>query len=174
MALNTLVARALDPCEPQFLLSVTRMQGGFSHNMIPAEASITGTVCTFSPAAQDIIETRLREMAQHITAAHGLHAEVNYLRYYPATVNSAPEAQLALTAVQQAGMTAYEAKQPALTSEDFAFMLQEKPGAYLWIGSAPSQPLHHSTYDFNDALIPYGIQALTAIACHALGTAFPC
>ncbi|MFT4270586.1 MAG: M20 aminoacylase family protein [Pantoea sp.] len=173
VALNTLVARALDPCEPA-LLSVTRMQGGFSHNMIPAEASITGTVRTFSPAAQDIIETRLRAMAQHVSAAHGLHAEVNYLRYYPATVNSAPEAQLALTAVQQAGMTASEARQPALTSEDFAFMLQAKPGAYLWIGSAPSQPLHHSAYDFNDALIPQGIQALTAIARHALRTEFPC
>lgn len=173
VALNTLVARALDPCEPA-LLSVTRMQGGFSHNMIPAEASITGTVRTFSPAAQDIIEARLRAMAQHVTAAHGLHAEVNYLRYYPATVNSAPEAQLALTAVQQAGMTAQQARQPALTSEDFAFMLQAKPGAYLWIGSAPSQPLHHSAYDFNDALIPHGIQALTAIARHALRTEFPC
>jgi amidohydrolase len=173
VALNTLVARALDPCEPA-LLSVTRMQGGFSHNMIPAEASITGTVRTFSPAAQDIIEARLRAMAQHVTAAHGLHAEVNYLRYYPATVNSAPEAQLALTAVQQAGMTAQQARQPALTSEDFAFMLQAKAGAYLWIGSAPSQPLHHSAYDFNDALIPHGIQALTAIARHALRTEFPC
>ncbi|WP_223300483.1 M20 aminoacylase family protein [Pantoea sp. At-9b] len=173
VALNTLVARALDPCEPA-LLSVTRMQGGFSHNMIPAEASITGTVRTFSPTAQDIIETRLRAMAQHVTAAHGLHAEVNYLRYYPATVNSAPEAQLALAAVQQAGMTAQQARQPALTSEDFAFMLQAKPGAYLWIGSAPSQPLHHSAYDFNDGLIPHGIQALTAIARHALSTEFPC
>lgn len=172
VALNTLVSRALDPCEPA-LLSVTRMQGGFSHNMIPAEASITGTVRTFSPAAQDIIETRLREMAQHVTAAHGLTAQVNYLRYYPATVNSAAEAQLALAAVQQAGMTAQEASQPALTSEDFAFMLQAKPGAYLWIGSAPSQPLHHSAYDFNDALIPHGIRALTAVARHALRAEFP-
>ncbi|YCH32250.1 M20 family metallopeptidase [Erwinia sp. D4-22] len=173
VALNSVVARAIDPCEPA-LLSVTRIQGGFSHNMIPAEASITGTVRTFSLAAQDIIEARLREMAQHVTAAHGLHAEVSYLRYYPATLNSAPEAQLALEAVKQAGMIAQQARQPALTSEDFAFMLQAKPGAYLWIGSAPSQPLHHSAYDFNDALIPHGIQALTAIARHALHAEFPC
>ncbi|WP_211282943.1 M20 aminoacylase family protein [Pantoea rwandensis] len=171
--LNTLVARALDPCEPG-LLTVTRMQGGFSHNMIPAEASITGTVRTFSPAAQDIIEHRLREMAQHVTAAHGLKAEVSYLRYYPATVNHAAAAQVALDALLAAGMTAQPAKQPALTSEDFAFMLQAKPGAYLWLGSAPSQPLHHSAYDFNDALIPHGIQALTAIARHALRAEFPC
>ncbi|SUB16147.1 Uncharacterized hydrolase YxeP [Pantoea agglomerans] len=90
--LNTLVSRALDPCETA-LLTVTRMQGGFSHNMIPAEANITGTVRTFSPAAQATIESRLRQMAEHITAAHGLHAEVSYLRYYPATLNSAAAAQ---------------------------------------------------------------------------------
>jgi amidohydrolase len=171
--LNTLVARALDPCEPG-LLTVTRMQGGFSHNMIPAEASITGTVRTFSPAAQDIIESRLREMAQHVTAAHGLQAEVSYLRYYPATVNHAGAAQLALDALREAGIPADQARQPALTSEDFAFMLQARTGAYLWIGSAPSQPLHHSSYDFNDALIPHGIQTLTAIARHALRAEFPC
>lgn len=170
--LNTLVARALDPCEPG-LLTVTRMQGGFSHNMIPAEASITGTVRTFSPTAQDIIEHRLREMAHHVTAAHGLQAEVSYVRYYPATVNDADAARVALEALRGAGIPAEQAAHPALTSEDFAFMLQAKPGAYLWVGSAPSQPLHHSAYDFNDALIPHGIQALTAIARHALRAEFP-
>ncbi|MGG6138242.1 M20 aminoacylase family protein [Pantoea allii] len=169
--LNTLVSRALDPCEPA-LLTVTRMQGGFSHNMIPAEANITGTVRTFNPAAQDIIESRLRQMAEHITAAHGLQAEVNYLRYYPATINNESEATQALAALQAAGMTTQLARQPALTSEDFAFMLQAKPGAYVWIGSAPSKPLHHAAYDFNDALIPHGIQALITLACHGLGTTF--
>ncbi|MDC7859407.1 M20 aminoacylase family protein [Pantoea ananatis] len=171
--LNTLVPRALDPCEPA-LLTVTRMQGGFSHNMIPAEATITGTVRTFNPAAQDIIESRLRQMAEHITAAHGLQAEVNYVRYYPATINSDAEATQALAALQAAGMRAEPAPQPALTSEDFAFMLQAKPGAYLWIGSAPSKPLHHAAYDFNDALIPHGIRAFITLACHGLGATFPC
>lgn len=171
--LNTLVPRALDPCEPA-LLTVTRMQGGFSHNMIPAEATITGTVRTFNPAAQDIIESRLRQMAEHITAAHGLQAEVNYVRYYPATINSDAEATQALAALQAAGIRAEPAPQPALTSEDFAFMLQAKPGAYLWIGSAPSKPLHHAAYDFNDALIPHGIRAFITLACHGLGATFPC
>lgn len=165
--LNTLVARAIDPCEAA-LLSVTRMQGGFSHNMIPAEATITGTVRTFSPAAQDTIEARLREMAQHVTAAHGLHAGVSYQRYYPATINSEAEANLALQALSEAGFSTSVARQPALTSEDFAFMLQAKPGAYLWIGSAPSQPLHHSAYDFNDDLIPYGVRAWAALVRRAL------
>ncbi|MGC0821603.1 UNVERIFIED_ORG: hippurate hydrolase [Pantoea allii] len=171
--LNTLVSRALDPCETA-LLTVTRMQGGFSHNMIPAEANITGTVRTFSPAAQATIEVRLRQMAEHITAAHGLHAEVSYLRYYPATLNSAAEAQFCLQALTQAGITAEAAPQPALTSEDFAFMLQARPGAYLWLGSAPCKPLHHAAYDFNDALIPHGVNVFVTLIRQALAEKFPC
>ena len=171
--LNTLVSRALDPCETA-LLTVTRMQGGFSHNMIPAEANITGTVRTFSPAAQATIEARLRQMAEHITAAHGLHAEVSYLRYYPATLNSNAEAQFCLQALTQAGIKAEAAPQPALTSEDFAFMLQARPGAYLWLGSAPCKPLHHAAYDFNDALIPHGINVFVVLIRQALAEKFPC
>ena len=171
--LNTLVARALDPCETG-LLTVTRMQGGFSHNMIPAEASLTGTVRTFNPAAQATLEARLRQMAEHITAAHGLRAEVSYHRYYPATINSAAEAQFCLQALSQAGIPTDVAPQPALTSEDFAFMLQARPGAYLWLGSAPSKPLHHAAYDFNDALIPHGIQVFVALIRQALAEKFPC
>ncbi|MFP3521577.1 M20 aminoacylase family protein [Pantoea sp. SIMBA_072] len=171
--LNTLVSRALDPCETA-LLTVTRMQGGFSHNMIPAEANITGTVRTFSPAAQATIEARLRQMAEHITAAHGLHAEVSYLRYYPATLNSAAEAQFCLQALTQAGIKAEAAPQPALTSEDFAFMLQARPGAYLWLGSAPCKPLHHAAYDFNDALIPHGVNVFVTLIRQALAEKFPC
>ncbi|WP_411556240.1 M20 aminoacylase family protein [Pantoea agglomerans] len=171
--LNTLVSRALDPCETA-LLTVTRMQGGFSHNMIPAEANITGTVRTFSPAAQATIEARLRQMAEHITAAHGLHAEVSYLRYYPATLNSAAEAQFCLQALTQTGITAEAAPQPALTSEDFAFMLQARPGAYLWLGSAPCKPLHHAAYDFNDALIPHGVNVFVTLIRQALAEKFPC
>ena len=171
--LNTLVSRALDPCETA-LLTVTRMQGGFSHNMIPAEANITGTVRTFSPAAQATIEARLRQMAEHITAAHGLHAEVSYLRYYPATLNSNAEAQFCLQALTQAGITTEAAPQPALTSEDFAFMLQARPGAYLWLGSAPCKPLHHAAYDFNDALIPHGVNVFVTLIRQALAEKFPC
>lgn len=171
--LNTLVSRALDPCETA-LLTVTRMQGGFSHNMIPAEANITGTVRTFSPAAQATIEARLRQMAEYITAAHGLHAEVSYLRYYPATLNSNAEAQFCLQALTQAGIKAEAAPQPALTSEDFAFMLQARPGAYLWLGSAPCKPLHHAAYDFNDALIPHGVNVFVTLIRQALAEKFPC
>ncbi len=166
--LNTIVARAVDPCQPA-LLTVTRIEGGFSHNMIPASATVTGTVRTFAPAVQDTIEKRLREMAEHVTAAHGLQATVAYNRYYPATINSAAEAQTALDAAGRAGLRASVAASPALTSEDFSFMLAALPGAYLWLGSGDSRPLHHSAYDFNDAVIPYGV----AWFCEVVRTTLP-
>lgn len=168
VALHTIVSRNLDPCDPA-VLTVTRINGGFSHNMIPAQATLSGTVRTFDAAVQDIIERRMRELAESITAAHGLTATVEYTRYYPATVNSAEEAATALRAARRAGLEHAEAPKPALTSEDFSFMLQARPGAYLWLGSADSRPLHHSEYDFNDALIPYGIRWFTAVVRETLG-----
>lgn len=168
VALHTIVSRNLDPCDPA-VLTVTRINGGFSHNMIPAQATLSGTVRTFDAAVQDIIERRMRELAESITAAHGLTATVEYTRYYPATVNSAEEAATALRAARRAGLEHAEAPKPALTSEDFSFMLQARPGAYLWLGSADSRPLHHSEYDFNDALIPYGIRWFNAVVQETLG-----
>lgn len=168
VALHTIVSRNLDPCDAA-VLTVTRINGGFSHNMIPAQATLSGTVRTFDSAVQDTIERRMRELAASVTAAHGLTATVQYDRYYPATLNSAEEAAVALRAASRAGLEYAEASKPALTSEDFSFMLQAKPGAYLWLGSADSRPLHHSAYDFNDALIPYGIRWFCAVVQETLG-----
>jgi len=168
VALHTIVSRDLDPCDPA-VLTVTRINGGFSHNMIPAQATLSGTVRSFDSAVQDRIEQRMRELAQHVTAAHGLTAAVQYDRYYPATINGAEQAATALRAAARAGLAHAEAPKPALTSEDFSFMLQAKPGAYLWLGSADSRPLHHSEYDFNDALIPFGIRWYCALVQETLG-----
>lgn len=168
VALHTIVSRDLDPCDPA-VLTVTRINGGFSHNMIPAQATLSGTVRSFDRAVQDRIEQRMRELAQHVTAAHGLTAAVQYDRYYPATINGAEQAATALRAAARAGLAHAEAPKPALTSEDFSFMLQAKPGAYLWLGSADSRPLHHSEYDFNDALIPFGIRWYCALVQETLG-----
>jgi len=168
VALHTIVSRDLDPCDPA-VLTVTRINGGFSHNMIPAQATLSGTVRSFDRAVQDRIEQRMRELAQHVTAAHCLTAAVQYDRYYPATINGAEQAATALRAAARAGLAHAEAPKPALTSEDFSFMLQAKPGAYLWLGSADSRPLHHSEYDFNDALIPFGIRWYCALVQETLG-----
>jgi hippurate hydrolase len=172
MQLNTIVARRIDPAESA-VLSVTRIQGGASHNVLPAEATITGTVRSFEAAAQDRIEAALREAAAGVALGHGIEAEVTYVRYYPATVNSEAEAALALQAAEAAGLKAGIVPRPAFTAEDFAFLLRQRPGAYLWLGQGRGdpggeRPLHHPGYDFNDAAIPFGVRWFCAVVERAL------
>ena len=172
--LNTIVSRRIDPAESA-VLSVTRVAGGSSHNVLPAEATLTGTVRSFDAQVQDRIEAALRDAAAGVALAHGVEADVSYHRYYPATVNSPAEAQLALQAASAAGLRASIAPRPAFTSEDFAFLLRERPGAYLWLGqggAAPGEggerPLHHPCYDFNDDALPHGVRWFCAVAEQAL------
>jgi hippurate hydrolase len=165
--LHTIVARRIDPGESA-VLSVTRIEGGHSHNVLPAEVQITGTVRSFDPVSQDRIEAALRATAQGVALASGTDVEVQYTRYYPATINSAPQAELALAAAADAGLAASVAARPAFTSEDFAFMLRARPGAYLWLGQSrgdldSDKPLHHPSYDFNDAALPLGIRWFAAV-----------
>ena len=172
--LHTIVSRRIDPGESA-VLSVTRIEGGHSHNVLPAEVQVTGTVRSFDTASQDAIEAALRATAQGVALASGTDIEVQYTRYYPATVNTEAEAELALTAATDAGLAASVAARPAFTSEDFAFMLQARPGAYLWLGQARGRPafdkpLHHPGYDFNDAALPLGIRWFSAVVQRTLGT----
>lgn len=165
--LNTIVARRIDPAESA-VLSVTRIEGGQSHNVLPAEVQVTGTVRSFDPASQDRIEAALRATAQGIALASGTEVEVSYTRYYPATVNAEREAALALAAARDVGLDAGVAARPAFTSEDFAFLLQARPGAYLWLGqgradAAGDRPLHHPSYDFNDDALSLGVQWFAAV-----------
>jgi amidohydrolase len=173
--LNTIVSRRIDPGESA-VLSVTRIEGGHSHNVLPAEVNITGTVRSFDAPTQDRIEAALRAAAAGVALASGTDIEVQYTRYYPATVNRPAQAELALAAAADAGLQASVAARPAFTSEDFAFMLQARPGAYLWLGqglsgdeaqvqalSWASRPLHHPCYDFNDRALPLGLRWFTAV-----------
>ncbi|EPC03416.1 amidohydrolase [Litchfieldella anticariensis FP35 = DSM 16096] len=165
--LNTIVARRIDPAESA-VLSVTHVSGGASHNVLPAEVALTGTVRSFDPAVQDRIEGALRDAVAGIVLAHGVEADVNYLRYYPATVNSEAEALLAIEAAASVGLQASLAARPAFTSEDFAFLLRERPGAYLWLGQGGECSLHHPCYDFNDEALPYGVRWFCTVAERAL------
>jgi len=176
-ALNTIVSRRIDPGESA-VLSVTRVEGGHSHNVLPAEVTITGTVRSFDAATQDRIEAALRDTAAGVALASGTHADVSYKRYYPATINSAPEAALALAAARAVGLRAEYAPRPAFTSEDFAFLLQQRPGAYLWLGQGRAEPgpdgerpLHHPCYDFNDEALPLGLRWLCEVAERSLANA---
>jgi amidohydrolase len=177
MQLNTIVSRRIDPTDSA-VLSVTKLEGGQSHNVLPAEARITGTVRSFDKAVQDRIEAALRDAAEGIGVIHGVAVDVSYVRYYPATLNTAAEAALALAAAADAGLQAAMAERPAFTSEDFAFLLQQRPGAYLWLGQGRTEPdpdgerpLHHPCYDFNDDALPLGVRWFCAVVGRALAPA---
>jgi len=172
--LHTITSRRIPPTE-NAVLSVTRISGGQSHNVLPSAVELTGTVRSFDAGVQDTIEAAIRQIAQGVAQATGTRIDVEYVRYYPATINTPIEAALALRAAEAAGLQASMAPSAAFTSEDFAFMLKARPGAYLWLGqgaasrpesSAP--PLHHPSYDFNDAVLPLGIAWFAQVASLAL------
>src|SRR6185436_10686211 len=131
--MHTIVSRRLPPTESA-VLSVTRISGGQSHNVLPSAVEITGTVRSFDANVQDTIEAAIRDIAAGTARASGTAIDVEYVRYYPATINSEREAGVALAAARAAGLDAGVAAAPAFTSEDFAFMLRKVPGAYLWLG----------------------------------------
>lgn len=166
MQLNTIVSRRIPPTASA-VLSVTQIEGGQTHNVLPEKVRVTGTVRTFDSAVQERIEESLRQIAQGVALASGTNATVTYDRCYPATVNDAEAAQEALEAAA-AVCKAELAPDPAFTSEDFAFMLQACKGAYLWLGQGRGNggdhvPLHHPHYDFNDAVMGTGIRVHVAL-----------
>jgi len=162
--LNAIISRRIAPTASA-VLSITQIHGGHTHNVIPAEVRIGGTVRTFDEQVQDRIEASIREIAAGVALANGLSASVDYQRYYPATINDAQAAQEALDAAATVGV-AQLAPDPAFTSEDFAFMLKACKGAYIWLGQAKPEggaPLHNPHYDFNDDVLGLGIRLHVAL-----------
>lgn len=162
---HTLIARRIDPMASA-VLSITRIQGGTSFNVLPGEVQLSGTVRTFDPAVQDKLEAMLREWVDLTAKAAGCSASVEYRRIYPATVNDPDCAQHALDAATALFGQALRVESPAATAEDFAFMLQQVPGAYVWVGSRKgesSPPLHHPSFDFNDEALPAGAALLASL-----------
>ena len=162
--LNSLVSRRISPMSTA-VLSVTQIEGGSSHNVLPATVRVVGTVRTFDADVQDRIEESLRLITEGVAIAIGTRMTVNYNRYYPATINNAEAVEEALKAA--AGIAHAEvAPDPAFTSEDFGFMLQACKGAYIWLGQGRGNsdvPLHHPRYDFNDDVLATGIRLHVAL-----------
>jgi amidohydrolase len=163
---NTLVARRIDP-NAAAVLSITCIHGGNAHNVLPSEVRITGTVRTFDPEIHDKIEAALRELVEGTAKAAGCRAAIEYVRYYPATINDAECARHVLETGRALFGRALVPDAPAATSEDFAFMLRKVPGAYVWLGQgsgAHGVSLHHPGYDFNDEVLATGAALLAALA----------
>jgi amidohydrolase len=167
--LNTIIARDI-ASSASAVLSVTQIHGGHSHNVIPAEVQIVGTVRTFDPFVQDRIEERMRQILRGAEVGFEVSTEFDYDRYYPATINDPEAAEDALAVAATIG-TALRAPEPAATSEDFSFMLQRRPGAYIWLGQGrgpDAPPLHNPQYDFNDEVMETGVRLHIALARHWL------
>ena len=170
---HTLVARRIAP-DSNAVLSVTRIAGGSSHNILPAEVKLIGTVRTFDPVVQDRLEAALRELVEGTARAAGCSATLEYVRYYPATINDPECASHALEAGRALFGQALVPEAPAATSEDFAFMLREVPGAYVWLGQGSAThaaPLHDPRYDFNDEVLATGATLLAGLAERRLAPA---
>jgi amidohydrolase len=159
MALQTITSRNLNPQEA-LVISVTQFQAGTTaFNIIPDEVRLAGTCRVFSGDIQKSLPDRISRIAEGIAATYGATAELTYHKGYPATVNAdAPSDFCAAVAGEIAGSAGNvdRAPLPSMGAEDFSYMLEEKPGCYIWAGNGLSAGLHHPEYDFNDELLTVG------------------
>ena len=166
LALQTIVSRKVSAHDPA-VLSVTQLKGGETYNVIPDSLEMKGTVRCFNADVRTFIETEIRKTVDAVCAAHGTSAEVEYEFGYPSTINTANEAAFAAeTAAALFGAEKVETSfRPSMASEDFSCMLEEVPGAYIWLGvGEDAAPLHNPAYDFNDAVLPTGADLLAGLA----------
>jgi len=174
-ALQTIVARNKRPHDTA-VLSVTMLHGGEATNVVPETCTIEGTVRAFRDDVLDLIERRMREIAEHTCAAHEAGCEFEFNRRAPPVVNHTREALFAAEVMRGiVGAANVRVQEPSMPSEDFAYMLRAKPGCYCFIGNgdgdhrAPGHGagpcmLHNPSYDFNDALIPLGATTWVRLA----------
>ncbi|MBK1868957.1 M20 aminoacylase family protein [Taklimakanibacter albus] len=157
-ALQGIVARNTDPLD-SLVVSITKFHAGDAMNVIPPSAELAGTVRTLSKEVREAAETRIRETVEGVAKALGGQATLSYVRKYPVTVNHSTETQLAIAAARDVmGHEAIETEaKPIMGAEDFAFMLEARPGAMIFLGNGDTAWCHNPAYDFNDEAIPVGV-----------------
>ncbi|MEM6682235.1 MAG: amidohydrolase, partial [Pseudomonadota bacterium] len=159
-ALQSIVSRNADPLKSG-VVSVTQIHSGSSFNVIPQTAKIAGCVRYLDQTVQDMIEQRITDILKGIGLSFDMTVTLDYERRYPPTINDQAEAEFCADVLRQTfGADGLTPSDPMMGSEDFAFMLQRKPGCYIWAGAgAPDRAnadLHNPHYDFNDDLLPIG------------------
>ena len=153
-ALQSIVSRTINPRDPA-VISVTKVVGGDAYNVIPETATISGTARFFSRDVAGQIEAGLARMADGVAAGFGATAELDWRLIFAPTVNDPELADGYAEAAAEFGPVARD-KPPGMGSEDFSFMMEKVPGAYIHVGNGDSAPVHNPRYQFNDAAIPYG------------------
>ena len=156
-AMQTLVSRNTNPVDTS-VVSITRIEAGTAYNVIAETATLCGTVRTLNEETRQMIATNMKRLAEGIAAANGGSAEVDYQFGYPVTVNDGAATEFALRVAQdlcgEAGANAD--RPPEMGAEDFSYMLEKRPGAYVFVGQGDTAGLHHPEYDFNDEAAPWG------------------
>ena len=168
LALQTIVSRTVDPLDSA-VVSVGFVRGGSAYNAIPDGLHIGGTARSFRPEVQDAIERRIRDIARGAAIVHGATADTSYRRSYPPTINHAAETEFAAAVAAEicGAEGVLRDIAPSMGGEDFSFMLNQRPGAMLWLGNGPGEGdcfLHNARYDFNDDALPVGASFLARLA----------
>ncbi|SIS50888.1 M20 aminoacylase family protein [Phaeovulum vinaykumarii] len=165
VALQSIAARNVDPLKQVVVSVCTFRTETEAHNVIPQTVLLRGTVRTMDRKVQDFVEARVIALVEGLAASFGAHARIEYCRGYPVTMN-APEGTAHAVAVARevAGESAVDTDTaPLMGAEDFSYMLNERPGAYIFLGNGDTAMIHHPAYDFNDAAIPYGASWLAGM-----------
>jgi hippurate hydrolase len=155
--LQSIVSRNIDPLESA-VVSICQFNAGTADNIIPQTARLSGTARSLSPQVQDLLETRVREVVEGTARLYGAKAKLTYKRDYPVTINHAGQAAFAAEVASQVvgGERVDRDVAPVMGAEDFSFMLNARPGAFIFLGNGDTAGLHHPNYNFNDAAIPFG------------------
>ena len=176
LALQTVVARNVPPCEAA-VVSVTQIHGGEAWNVIPDDAVLRGTIRSFKPEIQQLVERAIERLSSGIADAFGARITVDFDSRYPPTVNSVAETELCRrVAADVLGDDAVRKNElPSMAAEDFAYLLQVKPGCYVWLGNGLKGSarhggcaLHNPHYDFNDDILRIGVSYWVKLVEHAL------
>ncbi|HET6196628.1 MAG TPA: amidohydrolase [Acetobacteraceae bacterium] len=170
LGLQTIVSRNVDPLDAA-VITVATMQAGSAANQIADEAVMRGTMRTLRDAVRDAVEDAIRRVAAGVALSCNVDIDVALRRGNPVTVNTPAERELAADAVTGGGLELRRDMAPAMTGEDFAWYLEQRPGAFVWIGNGPAddgRALHSSSYDYNDAILPAASTYLAGVARRAL------
>jgi len=163
--LQLIASRSANPLK-SVVVSVTTFNAGNAHNVIPSEASFTGTVRTLDPDMRDLAEQRFRQIVSGIAASHGAEVDIDFQRNYPVTFNHADETDHAIAIAEEiAGANnVIPDIDPMMGGEDFSYMLLSRPGAFIFVGNGDTAGLHNPAYDFNDEAIAHGISYWVRLA----------
>jgi hippurate hydrolase len=170
LALQSIVSRSVDPLDSA-VVTIAMMQAGSAANQIPDQAVMRGTMRFLRDAVRDQVEDAVQRIADGVARSFDVSIDVQMPRGNPVTANTPAERDLAAAAVTAAALPLRRDLAPAMTGEDFSWFLQQRPGAFVWIGNGSAEggrDLHNSNYDYNDAILPAASGYLASVAKHAL------